>query len=151
MKNAIDCYIFNDGKVLLQKKARGFGEGKWNPPGGKLKFAESPERAAVREVNEETGLEVKDLKNVGVLNIIDEGGRAFSVYVFITEDFSGVPVNKGEGELKWFDANNIPTDEMWDDVAIWFPHVMKGKKFRGDILYSKGFKKMIKHDVKELE
>ena len=45
-------------KVLLQKKARGlFGEDRWNAPRGKMLNEESPEKAAVREMLEETGLE----------------------------------------------------------------------------------------------
>jgi len=152
MKNATLCYIFNEGKMLLQKKSEGlFGGGRWNAPGGKLKFAESPEKAAIREVWEETGLKVSDLKNVGLLNFMEEGGKWFSVHVFIAGSFSGEPVNKGEGELKWFPAESIPYKEMWEDDSFWFPLLLEGKKFRGDFLFSKGFKEMLKHKVEELK
>ena len=67
------CYIINDwGEVLLQKKARGFGVGKWNGPGGKLQAGETPEEACLREVKEETNLDIKIEAKIGVY---DEPGR----------------------------------------------------------------------------
>jgi len=45
------CYLRRDGRVLLQKKAKGlFGEGKYNGPGGKILPGENPEQSAIREV-----------------------------------------------------------------------------------------------------
>ncbi len=152
MKDATLCYIFDRGKVLLQKKAPGkFGEGKWNAPGGKLKFAEPPHKAAVREVREETGLEVAGLKQAGALNFMEEGGKWFTVHVFVAEGFSGEPVNRGEGELQWFPVNVLPYDDMWEDDRKWMPLLLDGKRFAGHFVFSKGFKSILESEVKELE
>ena len=123
-------YILNNqGQVLLQKKARGFGQGNWNGPGGKLKTGESPEDSARREIWEETGLLVKKIELRGEIEFIfsDESINNY-VYVFIISDWEGEPLDGGEGELKWFDVNDLPLDKMWDDDRYWLPNLLAGEK-----------------------
>lgn len=48
-----------EGRVLMVKSSRGFTKGMWNIPGGFVDYGEHPEEAAVRELAEETGLEVE--------------------------------------------------------------------------------------------
>lgn len=152
MKDATLCYVIQNGKVLLQKKAPGrFGGGKWNAPGGKIKMFETPEKAAVREMQEETGLAVKNPQNLGMLTFIEEKGKVFSVYVFRSNEFTGTVSANEEGNLQWFPLERIPYDEMWEDDRIWLPRLLKGKPFRGTFLFSKGFKKMIKHEIEDLK
>ncbi|WP_083936294.1 NUDIX hydrolase [Nocardiopsis ganjiahuensis] len=52
-----------DGRVLVIKRS---DDGRWVPPGGVLELGETPEECAVREVREETGVEVKPLRLTGV-------------------------------------------------------------------------------------
>ncbi|MEV2278889.1 NUDIX domain-containing protein [Nocardiopsis sp. NPDC049922] len=52
-----------DGKVLVIKRA---DDGRWVPPGGVLELDETPEQCVVREVREETGIEAKPVRLVGV-------------------------------------------------------------------------------------
>ena len=62
------CYIRNRDRVLLELRADGLlGQGLWNAPGGHVEDGESPAEAAVREVREETGLTVRDLRDHGTL------------------------------------------------------------------------------------
>jgi len=152
MKDSTLCYIFRGEDILLQKKAPGlFGAEKWNAPGGKVKFAESPEKTAKREVKEETGLIVNDIKNVGVLNFMEEGGKWFAVHVFKTSSYSGEMKDSQEGKLKWFSTKNLPYEEMWSDDKIWLPHLLANKTFQGAFLFDKGFKNMLKHDMIEVD
>lgn len=151
MKDATLVFIFNEDKVLLQKKVKGsFGEGKWNGPGGKLKFAESPEKCAVREVHEETGLHVSDLIKTGEIMFREEGGKWFIVHVFTTSNYKGDPVDKGEGKLEWFPKDNLPYDNMWQDDVHWFPMMIQGKRFIGQVSFSKGFKDMKDYSFQEV-
>lgn len=52
-----------DGKVLVIRRA---DDGRWVPPGGVLELTETPEQCVVREVREETGVEVRPLRLTGV-------------------------------------------------------------------------------------
>lgn len=52
-----------DGKVLVIKRT---DDGRWVPPGGVLELDETPEQCVVREVQEETGIEVKPIRLTGV-------------------------------------------------------------------------------------
>src|SRR3989344_7170769 len=52
----------NNGKILLQKRIdriRADADGKWELPGGKIDFGESPEEALCREIKEEIGCEIE--------------------------------------------------------------------------------------------
>lgn len=56
-----------DGKrILLVKASRGFTKGMWNIPGGFVTYAETPELAMVREMEEETGIQLRLEKLLGV-------------------------------------------------------------------------------------
>jgi mutator protein MutT len=124
------CYIINDnGEALLQYKRRGFGAGKWNGPGGKVEPGETMEQAAIREVKEETGLSIRNLKKMAELEFvfIDKDEWNQTVHVYLTEDYSGEITAGDEGELKWFKLDEIPYDKMWVDDPYWLPDVLAGK------------------------
>lgn len=56
-----------DGKrILVVKASRGFTKGMWNIPGGFVTYAEAPEDGMVREMKEETGLDIRLEKLLGV-------------------------------------------------------------------------------------
>ena len=151
MKDATICFIFREGRILLQKKAPGlFGEGKWNGPGGKIEEQETPEQAAIREVKEETGLDVHGVEKRGVMTFQEKGETPFSVHVFVTEQFSGELQKSPEGELRWFDTTILPYDNMWEDDKEWYPFLLRGDKFRGNVVFTEGFKKMIACKVEKL-
>src|SRR3989442_5783037 len=62
------CFILHENRVLLLKKNPGlFGAGKWNAAGGKVQPNETAEHCAIREVYEETGLEVRKPRKIGTL------------------------------------------------------------------------------------
>jgi 8-oxo-dGTP diphosphatase len=57
--------IVDAGKVLMARRRAAEGEISWVFPGGAIEAGESPEEAAVREVDEETGLKVEAVKALG--------------------------------------------------------------------------------------
>ena len=48
-------------------------------------------------------------------------------HVYITRDFNGSIIDSEEGKLKWFNINEIPYNEMWDDDSYWLPNILNGE------------------------
>jgi 8-oxo-dGTP pyrophosphatase MutT (NUDIX family) len=145
------CHIIKDKSLLLQKKSKGlFGEGKWNGVGGKLKPNESPENCVKREVYEETGLRISELKFHGVLNFYFGSRKEIDwvVHVFSTSEFDGKVKSSKEGNLRWFNFEDIPFDEMWADDRYWLPLVLKGKSFKGIFYFDEEGKTILDFDLK---
>lgn len=70
-KNArvgVGVFIFKDGKFLMQQRQGAHGAGSWSVPGGHLEFGESFEDTAQREVAEETGLKITNVRFGAVTN-----------------------------------------------------------------------------------
>ena len=111
--------ILKGGKVLLGHRHKNpekassllHGEGTWTMPGGKLHFQEKLKEGAVREVFEETGIKVKDLKVISVSNDIVQDAH-FVTIGFLCENFEGEAKVMEPDEItewKWFDLNNLPS------------------------------------------
>jgi len=145
------CYIIREDKALLIRKRQGFGSGKLNAPGGKLKESETPEDCAVREIFEETGLMVNDLKRHGVLNFYfgKKSAPDWVVYVFSSTSFSGEPKASTEGPLEWIELDELPYDEMWEDDRHWVPLLIKGETFSGDFYFDETGDKLLNHSLSE--
>ncbi|MFC1678412.1 8-oxo-dGTP diphosphatase [Patescibacteria group bacterium] len=125
------CYLINEkGEVLLQKKSRGFGEGKWNGPGGKIDPGETPEEGIIREVHEETGIRINSMIKKAEHEFIfpHEPESNNYTHIYISFDYEGEEEDKGEGELRWYKIDEIPLDKMWDDDQYWLKDVLSGKE-----------------------
>lgn len=122
-------------RILLAMKKRGFGVGKYNGYGGKVKEGESVESAAVRELNEESGLVVMpgDLIKVCEFDFYFPHKPEFNqtVHVFVVEKYSGEPVETEEMAYKWFGFDEVPYSQMWDDDKYWLERVVNGEKLKG--------------------
>lgn len=55
---AVGAVVVDDGSLLLVRRGRGPAAGEWSVPGGRVERGETLAEAVVREVAEETGLEV---------------------------------------------------------------------------------------------
>ena len=109
----IGVFIFKNGKFLMGKRKGAHGEGSWSVPGGNLDFGETIENGAKREVKEETGVTISDLKIVGVTNDIFRKDEKHYVTIWVTSRLSkGNPrITEPDKfiELGWYDFKNLPT------------------------------------------
>lgn len=103
------------GELLLQKRVH--PEGRWAFPGGLMELGESTEDTARREVREETGLELGELRLIGVYSGPDHlcsapnGDEWYVVNAaYAADSFSGEPrVNDAESlALGWFRPEDMP-------------------------------------------
>jgi 8-oxo-dGTP diphosphatase len=67
----VGAVILEKGRVLLVRRARDPLQGRWVVPGGRVEWGETLEEAIVREVREETGLDVRPTEMLGVVDAID--------------------------------------------------------------------------------
>lgn len=132
--------IVQDGKILLGMKKRGFGVGRWNGFGGKVQIGESIESAAVRETQEECGLRLTEMIEVGLheFEFEKERGNILEVHVFRGIRWEGELTETEEMKPAWFSIEAIPYQEMWPDDILWLPIFLQGKKFRTKFLFGEG-------------
>ena len=120
--NAASVIIQRDGKVLLQRRS---DNGEWGLIGGLLELNETYEEAALREVLEETGLEVRLDSFLGIFHnhnmVWSSGDQAHAVTAFFTASiivflrvasssiFSGEPrIDEESLELRFFGLEEMP-------------------------------------------
>ncbi|OIO47657.1 MAG: hypothetical protein AUJ33_01185 [Parcubacteria group bacterium CG1_02_40_25] len=117
-------------------KKRGFGAGRWNGFGGKVLPLEKVEDAMEREMQEEAGVELKDLRKVGIIDFeFKDNPEILQVHLFRSNDFFGEPIESEEMKPQWFHVDEIPFDDMWPDDRYWIPLFLSGKKFKGKFLF----------------
>ena len=78
--------LIRDGKVLLIRRGKPPLYGRWVVPGGTVELGESLEQALVREMREETGLEVVPLEVLTVFDRIERDGDRV-VYHYVIVDY----------------------------------------------------------------
>ena len=132
------CFIERDGKILLGKKKRGFGMGRWNGFGGKVESGEEIFESMKREAMEELSLELTAdrVQKVGELDfkVLDNNdwNEVFVHVYYGTCD--GEAIESEELVPAWFAKDAIPYDEMWVDDIHWLPLLLEGKKFKGNFI-----------------
>jgi 8-oxo-dGTP diphosphatase len=109
---AVSAAIFRDGKVLIVRRARPPAHGLYTLPGGGVELGETLEEAVIREVREETALEVAPVALAGYRQAIgrDEAGRVerhFVILPFAARWIAGeISLNEELAEAQW----RAPTD-----------------------------------------
>lgn len=122
---------FKDGDV---------NKGKWNGIGGKVEIGESVEEGMRREIREETGLDVVEMRLRGTIVWQDFGPKKedWLAIIFVVDKFSGTPFEASdEGRLSWVRVEEIPSLPMWKGDALFLPHVFggDGRPFHGFMRY----------------
>ncbi len=126
--------IYDDNKILLGMKKRGFGSGLWNGFGGKIEPGETLEQAAHRELQEEAGIKASSLKSRGqILFTFADGNEDMQVNIFSSNSYEGEPVETEEMLPQWFAHHEIPYHSMWADDQHWLPIVLAGKNVQGQV------------------
>ena len=111
-----------DDRILLVKhrpRRRGFWQGKWICPGGKLEFGEKIEDGIRREVKEETNLEIKLITSLIPFDRIVKSGERSGLHVIYIDYLAratGGELKPGSdvGEARWVPRRNIR--DIWEEL-----------------------------------
>lgn len=122
------CIFNENGEVLLQRRG---DSNKWGFPGGAIELGETPEMAVIREMKEETGLDVEVGELVGVFTDCNmeypNGDKAHSICIAYKAKVIGGELycdNKETLELKYFSLDNMPElfckqhEKMWEKIKL---------------------------------
>ena len=108
----VGCWgvVIKDNKeVLLVRK---IGKNYWERPGGKVDFGEYSRESLIRELKEETGVEIKILYLQGIEEeILSEGNKHWVAFNYVAEYIGGKAERKepeAHQEVGWFFLNELP-------------------------------------------
>jgi len=114
----VGAIIICDGKILLEKRKSEPGKGKWSIPGGIVELGESMEQTVIREVKEETGLEVENPEDIDVVDNIIRDNNGEIKYHFVIIDYfvklkgGTVKASSDAEELKWVQFNMVEKHDL---------------------------------------
>ncbi len=109
----VGVIVMRDGKFLVLQRQGSHGEGTWSVPGGWMELGESFEQASVREIDEETGMKIKNVRFAGVTNNVMLDENVHSITIWTMADWAGVEPSITEPEKcadqRWVDFDTLPS------------------------------------------
>ena len=91
----VAAIIERDGQVLLIKRKNVHGAGSWAVPGGHLEYGETPEQCAIRETQEEVGIDISGVRFAAITNdVFAEKGRHYITIWMIAARAKGEPSSR---------------------------------------------------------
>ncbi|MCR5574919.1 MAG: NUDIX hydrolase [Bacteroidaceae bacterium] len=125
-----DCVVVtreSEPKVLLIQRGNEPFKGCWAFPGGFMDMDETTEQCAIRELEEETGLEVSELQQIGAYSKVnrDPRGRTVTVVYLARVDTAVAVIGQDDAaKAEWFPLSDLPPlafdhdDIMQDAIKI---------------------------------
>jgi len=113
----VGALVTSDQGILLVKRAKPPSQGLWAIPGGKVKWGETLQEAAEREIFEETDVSIKAGAPVYVFDLIERGSDSIDYHYVVIDlmaDYvSGQPKAQDDAsEAAWFDINNLDKETV---------------------------------------
>ena len=131
MDKTVLAYIKKDGRFLMlfrNKKNHDINKGKWIGIGGHLEENENKEQALVREIKEETGLDVNHYIYRGELLFINNDFEEI-MYLYLVDDVSGELIGCDEGDLAWIKEEDLMSLNMWEGDYKFLPLLINTDRF----------------------
>jgi 8-oxo-dGTP diphosphatase len=109
-----DCIVITKEakpKVLLIERGDEPFKGSWAFPGGFMNMDETTEQCAIRELEEETGLKVNDVQQIGAYSKVDRDPRGRTVtvaYLAVIDSPKEVIGQDDAAKAQWFPLSDLP-------------------------------------------
>ena len=107
------CLLQDGDKILLQNRVKNDWKG-YTLPGGHVEPGESFVDAVIRELKEETGLNILNPRLAGIKQFPIENGR-YIVLLFKATEFTGTLISSEEGPMEWVDCHHLAEVNTVDD------------------------------------
>ena len=137
------CYIEKENKYLMlhrTSKKKDGNKDKWIGVGGHFEKGESPEDCLLREVKEETGLELTSYQFRGIVTFISDEWPDEYMCLYTADKYTGDIGNCDEGELVWVEKEKIMDLNIWEGDKIFLKLLMENQPFFSLKLEYKGDK-----------
>lgn len=109
IRSGLGVFVWKEGKFLMGKRRGSHGHDTWSVPGGHLEFGESWEECAKREVMEETGVKIANIRFVAATNDLFPDHNKHYTTIWVASDWE-----EGEPTItepdKW-------VDQEWRDFS----------------------------------
>jgi ADP-ribose pyrophosphatase YjhB (NUDIX family) len=114
----VGAVVVDDDRLLLIRRGHGPAAGEWSLPGGRVEFGETMVEALVREVYEETALEVVVGDYIGHVELLGDDTH-FVVHDFHAIAFDAEVVTAGDdaNEAAWFNLNVVTELNLTEGLA----------------------------------
>lgn len=101
------CLVYDEERILVEEKYGTEYAGGLVFPGGHVETGESLRNSVIREIKEETGLDIREPQPCGYKNWIQEDGTRYIVLLYKTNKYSGEIKSSEEGRVYWLDRKDI--------------------------------------------
>lgn len=108
----VGVMIFKEGKVLMGKRKGKHGAGEFAWPGGHLEYMETIEECARREVREEAGIEICNIRLLRVMNLMEYPPTHFVDIGLVANWLSGEPIVMEPDSCEnwdWYELDSLPS------------------------------------------
>ena len=139
MKGATLCFVVKGDEILMINRNKPPFMGLWNAVGGHIEDGETPMQSAIREIKEESGIDVKEveLQSIFTWNYDDETGYVFTAKIQDGK-YDGVIKSDGEGITTFKKIDWIINDKNYgvvEDLKVFIKDIKLGVKHNYHMVY----------------
>lgn len=131
MKQTVLVYIEENNKYLMlyrNKKEKDINKNKYIGIGGHVEEGETPDVTLIREVKEETGLNLLSFIKRGIVYFV-LNGYVEEMHVYTSNNFEGEMIECNEGELIWINKNEVLNLPIWAGDKYFLKHLLEDDKY----------------------